>query len=737
VKKTTIQLIRKKAKSNISQLMGIILLLSVGAGLYITLFTIAMRYEETAQQYFVDHAYANITVHGAFDTESTRLVAELDGVILAQGRNVRDFREDKRIFRAISLTDGINIPFIYDGRLPQNENEIMLLNRTANAMGFTLGDNLTLGGRIFLITGLAASPEYIYLVQNERNMMAQANSFGVVFVADGFFGEGYNEIVILADDGVSVNDISEMPGVFRVVMRSDQISYNLHLDDLEQLRSFAYIFPLVFAVLIALVIYVMLSRTIQKDRKQIGTMKALGVSDKKIMGIYLLQFCLAALVGALMGGVSSIILSDIIINIFSSMFEVPTLSFFFYPGLWLSALLVSVLLCAISGVIALSSILPLLPAHTMRPRTPKDSKRLFIERVSFLWKRMSFNTRYALKNSLRNKGRFAAVVLGMCGACALLAFSLGFNDSIVSTRDRYFNEFANYDVIVSFDPIPLAVSHPALKRLDESQKALVMPVEIFGSNYVLAIVQNDFDMLNIPHYALQTGVIIPEFFANEWGVGVGDILQAGGYSVIVSAVVPQFLALTLFTGFDYINSISDDIPPVYNMIYGRSEDMPTLIAYLIENGIDFSTIDDDRASFYSVMESMSVLVIFLIACSIILGFTVLYSVGMINLSAREYEYMFMGVMGYPHKRILSAHIKEAVIQLVLAIPLGFLLGYFLLENIRGEFSGENFVVSTAIFPQSYFIAATVVITVTALMALITSRHIRILDIVEGLKAQDD
>jgi putative ABC transport system permease protein len=201
--------------------------------------------------------------------------------------------------------------------------------------------------------------------------------------------------------------------------------------------------------------------------------------------------------------------------------------------------------------------------------------------------------------------------------------------------------------------------------------------------------------------------------------------------------VPQFLALTLFTSFDYINSISSEIPPVYNTIYGRSNDMATLSAHLIEHGIDFSTIDSDRASFYSVMESMSVLVIFLIACSVILGFTVLYSVGMINLSAREYEYMFMSVMGYPHKLIMSAHIKEAIVQLALAIPLGFLFGYILLESIRGEFSGDSFVVSTAIFPQSYFIAAAIVSAVTALMGFVTSRYIGRLGIVEGLKTQAD
>ena len=737
MRKSTFRLIRRKTKNNIPQLLGLVLLLAVGVGFFITLFTITLRYEVTAEQFLADHAYADITVHGRFSNESVRLVSQIEGVVLAQGRNVRDFREDEQIFRAISLTDDINTPFIYDGRLPLNESEIVILRRNANAMGLSLGDNLALGGRNFIITGLAASPEYIYLVQNERNMMAQAGSFGVVFVTDGFFDEGFNEIVVLTSGGVSTNEIMGIDGVFRAAMRDEQVNFNLYRDDLGQIRSFAVIFPLIFAVLIAIVIYVMLSRAIQKDRKQIGTMKALAVPDKSIIIIYLSQFCFAAIIGTLLGGISAIFLSEFIIGIFSVMFEVPELGFAFYPILWIAAFIVSVLLCSISGLAALSGILSLLPAHAMRPRKPKGGRRLLIERALFLWKRLSFNTRYALKSSLRNKGRFLAVVLGMCGSCALLVFSLGFYDSIINTQNRYFSEFANYDVVVSSDPMPLFVFHPALERMDEGSKALVMPVEIFGANYIIAIVENEFDMLNIPNEALRDGIIIPEFFADEWGIGVNDILQINGYETKVSAVVPQFLGLMLFASFDYINTLSDEIPPIYNTIYGRSADMAASSAYLIENGIDFSTIDDDRISFDSIMESMSVLIWFMIACSVILGFTVLYSVGMINLSAREYEYMFMGVMGYPHKRILSAHVKETIVQFALAMPSGFLLGNLLLESIRGEFSGDSFVISAAIFPQSYFISAIIVMGVTAIMAVVTSRHIGRLDIVEGLKAQDD
>lgn len=575
------KLILKKARANVPQLLGLVLLLTVGAGFYITLFTILSRYEETALQFFADYQYADATIFGVFDAESVRHVAALDGVTLARGRTVYDFREDERIFRAVSLTDGINIPHIYEGRLPADASEIAILRRNAEAMGYSIGDNLTIGGETLAITGLVASPEYVYLVQSALNLMASADVFGVVFVAAGFFPPGYSEIVVLGE-----LPPAEIGGV--VVLREQQINYNLFREDMGQIRTFALIFPLVFAVLIAVVIYVMLSRTVQKDRKQIGTMKALGVSDTRIIGIYLSQFCFAAIAGAVLGGAAAVVLTDFIVGIMSAMFEVPGLGFAFYPWLWVSAFVVAVALCAASGLAALSAILPLLPAHAMRPRLPKGGRRLLIERAEFLWKRFSFNTRYALKNSLRNKGRFAAVVLGMCGTCALLTFSLGFNDSIANTQEIYFAEFV-----------------------------------------------------------------------------------------------------------------------------------------------------DEEANLDAIMASVETLTFFMIGCAVILGFTVLYSVGLINLSAREYEYMFMGVMGYSSARIFAAHIKETAVQLALAIPLGFIAGNLLLEAIRDEFSTDNFVIRTAIFSQSYVIAAAVVVAVTALMAGITLRHIERLDIVEGLKAQDD
>jgi putative ABC transport system permease protein len=232
-------------------------------------------------------------------------------------------------------------------------------------------------------------------------------------------------------------------------------------------------------------------------------------------------------------------------------------------------------------------------------------------------------------------------------------------------------------------------------------------------------------------------VILPEYYAQLWGVGVGDIIEIGGFDAKISAVTPQYLGLTIYTSYEYINSVTDELPPIYNAVYARSGDIGGLTDFLKSGGADYATIDDDGTSFDSIMESMSVLIWFMIACSVVLGFTVLYSIGMINLSAREYEYMFMGVLGYPHKGIMAAHVKETLMQLAIAIPLGFLAGNLLLDSVKDEFSGSGFAISAAIYPQSYAISAFAVVAVTALLAAITSYHINRLDIVEGLKIRDE
>ncbi len=738
MKKSIFRLTLKKIRGHLPQLLGMGLLVVIGVAFFVTLYTIFLSYEYNAEQLFTDQNYADVTFYGYFDESDVEKILALKEIKTAQGRRVQDFKDGDITLRVISLTNGINTPYIYEGRLPQAPDECLLLKKYAQAKDIKQGDELIVNEKILRVTGIVASPEYVYLVQNERALMAQSDRFGVVFVSGGFFDAPYNEIVATGNiKNDSLKTVGNLVDAVKTVVKTDQTNYNLYREDLNQIRTFAYIFPLIFALLIVLIIYVMLKRTIVKERHQIGVYKALGVEGSRIIFIYAAQAASISFVGAVIGCIVAMLLCDTIIGFFSVMFEVPGLAFEFYPLLWLGVILISATICMISALVSVWGVFKPLPAELLRSRMPSGVKPLLLEKASFLWNRLSFNTRYALKSTFRNKGRFLAVVLGMCGSCALLIFAFGFFDSVKYTQDTYFHKFARYDVLMEFDSIPLTTEHPVTERLDRINKALAMPVKINDGEYRLIIVEKDFDMQNIETEILKDGVIVPDYYAKQWDVGIGDKLRINDTDVEITGLSEQSFGMSLYASYHYVKKMFPHLPQVYNVIFARNGNMEELEDWSRQYGFQYSTREDDRISLAFVMESLNVLIWFMLACAVILGLTVLYSVGLMNLSSREYEYMFMGVMGYPLKSIMLSHIKETVLQLLLAIPSGFFLGYELLNMVKTEFSGDNFVISTAIFAQSYFFSGIIVVFMALIMAFVSARHISRLDIVEGLKVRDE
>ncbi len=741
VEQIVTRLAGRKIRGRLPQFLGMMLLVLVGSGFFVTLYTIVLSYNEKADDFFRSQNYADVTFYGEFSEEDVAKALKVEGVSRAQGRRVQDFRENDVVLRVISLTEDVNVPYLHEGRMPAFGDECLVIRQYAAAKYLSLGDLVAVGGRELRICGIVSSPEYVYLVQSARMPMAPKDRFGVIFVLDsggpGLMPNGYNEIVAVGDVLDTASAIERQVGANRSVLLKDQLNYSMYRMDLDQIKTFSYLFPAVFASLIVTIVYVTLKRAISKERRQIGIYKALGLEDWKAAFIYAVQALTGSVTGALLGCLLAMFVCDTIIGIMSSMFEVPGLAFTFYPGLWIGAILVSALVCTLSALMGVWTVMGPLPAELLRARIPSGGRRLFLEKITSLWSSLSFNTRYALKSAFRNKGRFFAVALGMCGSCALLSFALGFSDSVRHTQSAYFEDFARYDVMIEVSPMPLGFEHPAITRLDSAGKAFGIPASINGKEYQLLIVEDDFDMQSIDTRVLDTGIIVPAYHAKKWGVDVGDQLLVNDVPVNVAGLSEQSLGLAFYACFDYAKRVFPDMPAVYNMIFGRDADLAEVTSWLDEAGYPYSTLEDDLRSFSSTMETLDVLVWFMLGCAIILGLTALYSVGLMNLSTREYEYMFMSVMGYPLSSIMLAHLKEAALQLLIAVPSGLAAGYGLILLIKDSFSGDVFVIFPAVYSRTYIYAATIVVAITAAMALITARRVDGLDIVEGLKARDE
>jgi len=250
------------------------------------------------------------------------------------------------------------------------------------------------------------------------------------------------------------------------------------------------------------------------------------------------------------------------------------------------------------------------------------------------------------------------------------------------------------------------------------------------------------ETLNISEISLREGVVIPEYFAEKWGVDVGDTIaisdaKVTNKKVVVSEIIPLGMMLGIYTSYDYAISEFAELPRVYNTLYVRSNNITKLSEELLNNGFAFSTADEDRASFNTMLDGLGIIIMLLVICGVVLGLTVIICLNIMNLSAREFEYMFMNIMGYSKKQILIAITKEIIAQLIIAIPLGLVMGYQLINIIKGEFSQNTFALYPIINSSTYVIVAVLVLIMSMTRLISSNKFIDNLDIVEGLKIQED
>ena len=725
----------RKMRKNLVLLIATSLLVFVGTAFFITLFTITQRFDETAEIYFAEYNYADCTYYGIFDSDNVLEVQSQDGVINAAGRNVSDFRDGETLLRAVSLTQGINDLFIYEGNLPANENQCLINKKSADAMVLKIGGNIKVNGKTLTICGIADSPEYIFLAKNNRDISSDPLYFGLVFVNADFFEGSFNQIVVTAHKDTNFLEISNIIGAQRYLLQSQQNNYMLSQGVSDRLSSFAYIFPSIFAFLIITVVYIILRRTAHKEIKQISVFKALGAKNFDVIKIYLIQFLIFFIIAALLGGFATVFLIDVILGIMSSIFTIPILGYYFYSWLWAFSIIAAIVLCLVPGVLSLIGVLKVRPAQGLRASENKNrGKKILLERT-FVWKKLSFNTRYTFKNMFRSLGRFFAVVFGITGAAALLILSFGFFDSTDNISVQFFDNFSNYDMIAEVPPTLLKNDFSFIDQLNEDiscSKALVFQTSINGNICTVTVIEEDFDKMSIDTKTLKDGIIVPQYYADLWGIKIGETLAIDGLEYVVNDVTEQLLALSVYIGFDYFSQVNPAFAKVYNMVYLKG-DVGDLIDYFNQNNVTYITASDEKGSFDAISSSTRVLNIFMIACSLILGVTVLYAVGLLNISARQNEYMLMQTLGYKHSKIMLTWVKETIIQIILAIPIGIFLGRILLNIVKNSFTNATFVMISAVYPLTYIFTIGIVLAVATIVMFAASRQINRLNITEGLK----
>ena len=627
---------------------------------------------------------------------------------------------------------------------------------------------------------MVSYPNYVFLFKDGASTVSEPEDFAVVEINEEHFKFTppvnpyftikpimlpYNSIYIKYKDNVNKVNIENLiriklkEKIFYFTDREQSVNYVNYEQTLLQIDSFSYICPSILLLMAILLLYIIQRRNVAVERKQIGIMKAIGLTDASIMYMYIKYSFLVSFFGILLAFISTKIILPSIFEVLSKIFDMPNFTYNTYFDLWIIAGAIILFVCILSNLLAAISILKLNPAQSMRGEPPKGGGKSFIENLK-IWNRFSFNTRYAIKNASRSKTRYFASLWGMFAAISMTIFAQGFNNSFDYFLSTLYQKFALYDIRATINSTKWEedseiITNNIINSYDKAaiyQSKIYPAFKIDSENLYIPtlIYDKDFYSLDIPkNENPEDTIMIPKYLADKLKIKENDYIGIELYTLgnTVSRIVKcgKFVEQQgMF--FIYMEKkfaekefgISND----YNTIFFTKKEniSDEEIKEILDESEDisyYSFVNDEYTAYKNQIATIYLLVQILIFIAFLLGATSLYGVGVITLATRRYEFTLLKVMGYTTKEIMIASLKETITQIILAIPTGIAAGYGILYLVKKPFSSKLFSFVPHIYNESYMHAIILLIVAIFLVSIMSAHYVDKLDMVEGLKDREE
>lgn len=539
---------------------------------------------------------------------------------------------------------------------------------------------------------------------------------------------------------------------------STNTGYASFENDSNIVEGIAKVFPLFFFLVAALVCSTTMSRMVEEQRTQIGTLKALGYSNGKIIGKYAFYAGSASVFGCIFGYFAGTwLFPKAIWHAYKMLYHFAEISYVFDGTLAAISLAVS-LICSVGVTFAsCRTELRQMPAQLMRPKAPKAGKRVLLERIGPVWNRLGFLRKVSIRNIFRYKKRLFMMLLGIGGCTALLLTGFGISDSIANIANDQFDTITKYDLVVSFPEGQS--SRQQADFLQDTRNLLTNCVFVStetyevkaGGTHKLNVIATDDANLEallglqqdgeaIP-YPTGTSAVVTDGLARLAGISVGDTLQVAvsdtkTVPVTISAITDNYIYHYLFlSGSGFQQLFGEGCH--YDTAYATCSGDPYQTAASLQNDHgagSVSVIQDLRNQVDKMMRSLNGVIYLVIGSACALAFVVMYNLSNINITERLREIATIKVLGfYPretHQYVFRENLLLSLGGMAVGLPGGVLLHRFVMSQIK--VSMVSFPVR--ILPLSYAFSAAVVLGVTLLVNLLLSRKIDRIHMAESLKS---
>lgn len=559
--------------------------------------------------------------------------------------------------------------------------------------------------------------------------------------------------------------LSTLPAAkWYILSRQDDAGYKDYVDATKSIAKVGQVFPVVFYVIAVLISLVSMTRMVEEDRSEIGTLKALGFSNHSIALKYLIFSLLASVIGGVIGMFIGLnLIPSLIWHIYTTLFDIPTFVILFQPFYCLLGLGIAILCICGGALFAAYSELVATPSMLMRPKAPKAGKRILLEYLPFIWRRISFSNKIVTRNLFRYKARALVTILGIAGCTALILAGFGLKDSITDIVAYQYDHVFKYDKLVtlktSTDEATLLKGLSQDKQVAHSASLEMLTKKVTGQgkSYDVTVVVPDkvadFDKVislnDVNQQQKQVSLtgeqaVVSQKLAKLLKVKPGDNIsfkdsQDKRYQIKVGNIVENYIQNYVYLPKSVSQSIfgkyeSNVIAVKLKKNLGKTADQKfdqTLVANpTVANVLNSKTlvtmIDD-------TMGSLNLVVLILIVSSAILAFVVMYNLANINISERKREIATLKVLGFYDQEVAAYITKENIIFTGLGILIGLFSGVYLCHFIISTCETDTLMFIRHVNTISFVYAAGLTIIFTLIVNVITHFSLKKIDMIDALK----
>ena len=746
-----------------AQFISMIIMIALGIGIFVGFNMEWVSIDVNTSSFFEKTNFADFRIisDSGFSEDDLNKVKDIDGVsdvsrFLSVNADVEGQNGDTV---ALTVTENENVskPYLISGKEydAKSENGVWLSDKYAAANGFELGDDITFKYKTIEISGkvegLIKASEYLVCVRDSSQLMPDYNTHGFAYISPVMYEKAakmafYPQINILSS--LSKKEMAEkidaaLDKTLLVLSKDENSSYAAQQGEAEEGKTMGSVMPVLFLLIAVLTMVTTMHRLTAKEKTQIGTLKALGFKDKRILRHYTSYAFMIGIIGSALGIGLGYFVAWFLMNPNGSMgtyLDMPEwkLGIPWFCYIILAAIIV---LLTLIGFLSVKQMLHGTPADALRPYTPKKVKNLLVEKTKW-FHRLSFGTRWNLRDTMRHKSRTAMSLIGIIGCTLLIVGSLGMRDTMTAFLDMYYNDATNYSsrIYVSEDATDEQIQELIKKydgdwsasvsvQLDE--KAISLDVYELTTNKVRFPSAETKDFENIAddgayickrlsdEFNLKKGdtvTISPYGSDDEYTLKINGIIRSVSENIVISPKYAEKLGLDVKADSIYTSTGKADIKAESAIKSVQSKQM---------------IID----SFDTFNEIMNMMVAVLIVAATVLGIVVLYNLGVMSYTERYREMATLKVVGFRNRKIgkllISQNMWVTVIGVIVGIPAGIGTLSFLVAQLASEYEMR---ISVSVL--SIVVSAVLTFAVSLLVSLMVARKNKKIDMVEALKGAE-